>query len=72
MRTFAGTVENGAVRLPADAHLRDGTRVVVSVMPQARRRRTLAGYPPELEAEDARFVQACRGRLAQALRDGEA
>jgi hypothetical protein len=72
MRTFAGTVEHGAVRLPAEAHVRDGTRVVVTVLPRARRHRTLAGYPPELEAEDARFVQACRGRLAQELRDGEA
>ncbi|MBM4031042.1 MAG: hypothetical protein FJ291_04570 [Planctomycetes bacterium] len=71
MRTFAGTVENGTVRLPADAHLRDGTRVVVTVMPRARKHRTLAGYAPELEAEDARFVQACRGRPVRELRDGE-
>jgi hypothetical protein len=71
MRSFAGTVENGAVRLPSDAHVRDGTRVVVTVMARARKRRTLADYPPELEAEDARFVLACRGRLAQHLRGGD-
>jgi hypothetical protein len=65
MRTFAGRVENGAVRLPEGAHVRDGTRVVVTVLPHARKQGTLAGYPPELEAEDARFAQACRGRLAR-------
>ncbi len=71
MRTFTGKVENGSVRLPRSARLRDGTRVIVAVMPGVRRGRTLAVYPPELEAEDARFVQACRGRLVRQLREEE-
>jgi hypothetical protein len=72
MRTFSGIVENGTVRLPGNAHVRDGTRVVVTVMPGARAGRAAAAYPAELEAEDARFVQACRGRLANQLRAEDA
>ncbi|MBM4030277.1 MAG: hypothetical protein FJ291_00650 [Planctomycetes bacterium] len=58
MKTFCGTVENGAVRLPRTAHVRDGTKVVVTVLPLVRERKPLAGYRPEWEEEDARFVQA--------------
>jgi len=64
-------VENGAIRLPRNADVHDGTRVVVTVLPAERKDRPVVAYPPELEAEDARFVQACRGRLASQLREEE-
>ena len=69
MRTFTGTVHNGTVKLPPGANVAEGARVVVAVLDAGPRGSELPSYPPELEAEDAAFVQACRGRLAPHLRD---
>ena len=71
MKTFTATVENGTVTLPPDARVEDGAKVVVTVLDPKRDGPELPPYPPELEAEDAAFVQACRGRLARHLRDEE-
>jgi hypothetical protein len=71
MRTFTATVQNGSVKLPADAKVQDGARVLVAVLDGEPRGPDLPPYPPDLEAEDVAFVQACRGRLASHLRDEE-
>ena len=71
MRAFTATVQNGIVKLPPDANVEDGARVVVTVLDREPRGCELPPYPPELEAEDVAFVQACRGRLATHLRDEE-
>ena len=71
MKTFTATVENGSVRLPRGAGVEDGAKVVVTVLDTKHESSDLPPYPSELEAEDAAFVEACRGRLAQHLRDEE-
>jgi hypothetical protein len=72
MKTFTAIVQNGAVKLPPAAQITDGARVLVTVLDEAPRDSDLPPYPPDLEAEDVAFVQACRGRLARHLRDEEA
>ncbi|MBM4031050.1 MAG: hypothetical protein FJ291_04610 [Planctomycetes bacterium] len=68
MRTFAGTVENGSVRLPAGAHVRDGTEVVVTILPHARRRGTVAEHAPELEAGNGRLMEKLSARARELRR----
>jgi hypothetical protein len=72
MKTFRGKVENGMVKIPPAAHVDEGARVFVAVLDDAPDDSDLPPYPPDLEAEDVAFVQACRGRLAKQLRDEEA
>jgi len=71
MKTFAGVVENGVVKLPPNARLRDGSRVILMVVG-----RTEEGPAPArdagIEAEDAPLAEACRGNINEAVRDEEA
>ena len=71
MRTSTATVQNGTVKLPPDANVEDGARVVVAVLGGEPRGPELPAYPPDLEAEDVAFVHAWRGRLATHLRGEE-
>jgi len=66
MKTFSATVRDGAVRVPRDAQVQDGAKVVVAVVSSGRAGEATS-YPPELEAEDVEFVRACRGRLADSV-----
>ncbi len=67
MKTYSGTVRNGAVALPPGAHVRDGERVVLAVVGEqgAQPDRDLAR---SLEDEDLAFIRACRARIAQTMR----
>ena len=67
MRTLSGFVENGSVKLPPNARVRDGSRVLMVVLGRKGRERT----PPRdarIEAEDAEFVKACRRSIGEAIR----
>ena len=57
MRTCTATVQNGAVKLPPDANVEDGARVVVAVLDVEPRGCQLLPYPPDLAAENVAFVQ---------------
>ena len=70
MKTFTGTVKNGAVRLPPQAQVRDGSKVVMAVLSEGTRE-TENPLVAELEAEDVAFVRACRGRIAGHMRAEE-
>jgi len=71
MKVFTGTVKGGLVKLPSRARLRDGSRVVMAVLPDAEAAPDDARVA-ELEAEDVEFVRACRGRLTKHLHDEDA
>jgi len=70
MRTFTGTVEGGVIRLPPQARVRDGSKVVMAIVDEET---TGPADPPsvELEAEDLAFVRACRGRITEHMRAEE-
>ena len=70
MKTFTGTVENGAVKLPARSGVRDGSRVVLAVIGEGQPG-PVDEVAAELEAEDVEFVRACRGRIVSHMRDEE-
>ena len=72
MKAFTAIVEDGAVKFPAGAHVRDGTRVFVAVLGKRSPESEMPPYPPDLEAEDVEFARACRGRLAKQLDDEDA
>lgn len=71
MTKFTGVVEDGVVRLPPGARLKNGTRVEIQVV-KKHSEEPLPPLPPELEAEEAAFVRACRRRLNRYLRDEDA
>ena len=70
MKTFTATVRNGVVRIPKDARVREGARVVLAVVGDSGGDGP-SPPPPEIEAEDVEFVRACRGRLAAQMRAEE-
>jgi hypothetical protein len=71
MRTFTGIVENGVVKLPPKARVRDGSRVVLTILGRkAKHREPL--QTPQMDAEDLAFVRACRRHLNKLMRDEEA
>ena len=72
VKILSGTVEKGAIKLPPGANVPDGTRVLVAVRCSQPSDSKIPPYPPDLEAEDVAFVQACRGRLARQLRNEDA
>ncbi|NQT87955.1 hypothetical protein HQ560_14400 [bacterium] len=67
MKTYSGTVRNGAVTLPPDAHVRDGERVVLAVVSEQTAQSEVS-LDRSLEDEDLEFIRACRGRIAQSMR----
>lgn len=67
MKTMAGVVENGIIRLPSKARVRNGSRVVMMILGR-KRRKHVAPPDPRIEAEDAQFVQACRRSISEAMR----
>ncbi|MBM4034926.1 MAG: hypothetical protein FJ291_24550 [Planctomycetes bacterium] len=70
MRTLTGIVENGTVRLPPNTRVRDGARALVVILGR-KRRQPLPTLDPRIEAEDAEFVEACRGSIVEAMRAEE-
>jgi len=70
MITFIGTVQDGVVKLPSGVRLPDGTQVRMMELSELKK---LARLPrnAEMEAEDRRFVEACRPHLGRVLRDEE-
>ena len=68
MKLYAGTVEDGLVKLPAYVRLPDGSKVVLAVVSGGGASMADSGYAP-IEAEDIEFVRACRGRITQHMRD---
>jgi len=71
MKVFTATVKGGAVKLPPRARLRDGSRVVMAVLPDGEAAPDQARVA-ELEAEDVEFVRACSSRLTRHLHDEDA
>jgi len=71
MKTVQGIVEGGVVRLPPDATIAEGAKVIVAIvepgLPEG-----IPSLSSELEEEDVQFVRACRGRLARELREEDA
>jgi hypothetical protein len=70
MRAFTGTVRDGVIRLPPQARVHDGSKVVMAIVNEE----TTGPADPlssELEAEDLAFVRACRGRIARHMRAEE-
>ena len=70
MRTLTGFVENGTVRLPPDARVRDGSRVLMVVL---GRKGSQVASPRDsrVAAEDAVFVNTCRRSIGEATRTEE-
>ena len=67
MKTYSGTVRNGAVELPPNAHVRDGERVVLAIVGEGGVS-SETSLDRSLEDEDLEFVRACRGRIANSMR----
>jgi len=67
MKTYSGTVRNGAVVLPPDAHVRDGERVVLAVVGE-HESSWEEDRDRDLEDEDLAFVRACRAAIARIMR----
>ena len=70
MKTITGVVENGVVKLPPKARVRDGSKVIMMVMDK-KRRRSMPPLDPKLDEEDAQFVRACRRSINEAMRAEE-
>jgi len=70
MKRFVGVVRDGAVKLPPGVRLPDGTRVGMMVLEEPKVRVQLPRNP-KFEAEDLRFIEACRPHLNRILRDAE-
>ena len=70
MKLYTGTVEGGAVRLPAQAGVREGAKVILAVVGDGDGDLDDAAHDA-IEADEVAFVRACRGRLAGYLRDEE-
>ncbi len=70
MRTLTGIVENGTVRLPASAQVRDGSRVLMVILGR-KGRQPMPALDPRIEAEDAEFAKACRRSIVEAMRTEE-
>jgi len=70
LKTFRGIVKDGIVKLPPEARLRNGTKVIVAVW-RTRRKPEEWSPSPEIEAEDAAFVKACRPSINEAMRAEE-
>jgi hypothetical protein len=70
MKTFVGIVQDGVIKLPPGVRLPNGTKVGMMVLGEPRESMQLPPNP-EVEAEDLRFVKACRPHLNRILRDEE-
>ena len=67
MKTIRGVVESGVVKLPPNAHVRDGSKVILTILGRKPKCREPL-QTPEMDAEDLAFVQACRRSINEAMR----
>ena len=70
MKTLTGVVENGIVKLPPKTRVRDGSRVVLTILGRKVKYREPL-QTPQMDAEDIAFVRACRRSINEAMRAEE-